>query len=115
MKPFFNWTSTNATKKTFGLSASCARTPMSAILEKTFKSSFPSLNAKHRLEHTAINTICSDALAVDHRLACSWIFVGTKTLVTDVCSIKIDKNFANKLEDSARKSRDADKLISNEA
>ena len=101
----------NVIKKIFEFSTQHARTPMSTILKKTFKSPFPALNVKCRSEPVAINTIYSDTSAINISSTCAQIFVRAETLVADVCSMKTDKQFVNILEDNIRKRGTMDKLV----
>ena len=43
------------------------------------------------------------------------IFIATETLVTDIHSMKLNKEFINYLEDNIRRRRAIDELISNRA
>ena len=79
-------------------------------LKKTYRSHFPAFNAKRRSEPVA-----TDTRSVNYGSTCALIFVGTKTLVTDVYEMKTDKQFFNTLEDNIRKRGAMDKLISDSA
>ena len=99
LRPLFGWLPTDTIKQTFQLTPQYARTPMSAILNKHYKSPFPALNVTRRDEHVATDTIYSDTPAVDNRCKQAQIFVGTKTTFTDVYGMKTDSQFVNTLED----------------
>ena len=47
-------------------------------------------NVKHRDEHVATDTVYSDTYAVDNGRKQLQIFVGTKTMFTDVYGMKTD-------------------------
>ena len=81
------------------------------MLKKTYCSHLPALNAKCRSEPLATNTVHSDAPAVNDGSTCAHIFVVTKTLVTDMHGMKIDKHFVNTLEEKITKRGAIDKLI----
>ena len=103
MKPYFNWLPSKIIKKIFNLIIQYTRTPVSTILKKNFKSPFPAFNIKRRHEPVATDTIYSNTPATDDGSTSAQIFVGTKTLVTDIYSIKYDKEYINTLEDNIRK------------
>ena len=63
----------------------------------------------------ATDTVYSDTPAVDNGAKSAQIFVGTQTLVTNVYSMKTDKEFVNTLQDIIRKRGAMDKLISDRA
>ena len=50
---------------------------------------------------------------MDYGSTCAQLFVGTKTLVTDVYGMMTDKKLVNTLEDNIRKRGAMDKIISN--
>ena len=115
LRPYFNWMPTNIIKKTFQYSTQYARTPMSTILKKNYKSPFPALNVKHRDEPVATDTVYSDTPSIDDGAMSAEIFLRTKTLVTDVYPIKSDKQFVNTLEDNIQTRGAMNKLISDRA
>ena len=61
------------------------------------------------------NAIYCDNPAIDNGSKCDQVFMRTKTLVSDVYSMKYDKQFANSLEDNIRKRGAMDKLTSDNA
>ena len=89
-------------KKTFQQSTQHTRTPMSTLLKMNYLSPFRALNVKQRDESAATDTVYSDTPIIDNGSTSAQIFVGTKTLVTDVYRIKSDKQFVNTLEDNIR-------------
>ena len=91
LKPVFNWIPLDMTKKTFQLSTQHARTPASLVMKKTYRSPFPALNVKRRNEPVATDTVYCDNPEVDDDSTCAQLFIGTKTLVTDVYGMKSDK------------------------
>ena len=102
-------------KKTFESSTQYARTPASSLLKNTYRSPFPAFNVKRRSEPVATDTVYSDTPAMDDGSTCAQLFVGTKTLVTDVYGMKTDKQFVNTLEDNIRKRGAMDNIISDSA
>ena len=102
-------------KKTFQQSTQHTRTPMSTLLKMNYLSPFRALNVKQRDESAATDTVYSDTPIIDNGSTSAQIFVGTKTLVTDVYRIKSDEQFANTLEDNIRTRGAMSKLISDRA
>ena len=60
------------------------------------------MNVRRRNEPVATDTVYSDTPAIDDGSTSAQIFVGTETLLTDVCGMKSDKQFVNTLEDNMR-------------
>ena len=54
-------------------------------------------------------------LKIDNGSACAQLFVGTKTIITDVYGMKSDEQFVNSLEDSIRQRGVMAKLMSDSA
>ena len=88
---------------------------MSNILKKHYKSIFPALNAKHRDEPVATDTVYSDTPGIDNGYKQAHKFVGTKTMFTDVYGTKTYSQFVNTLEDCIRDRGAMFQLISNSA
>ena len=103
---------TNAIKKSFEFSTQCVRTPLSTILKEILKCLFPALDAKCRSKIIAMDTIYSNMLVINNISTCIQIFDTTKTLVTSISIMKIDKQFVNTLEDNIRKRGAMNKLVS---
>ena len=62
----FGWLTIDTIKKTSQLTTQYARTPMSIILKKRYRSPFPDMNVTRRDEHVATDTVYSDNLAIDN-------------------------------------------------
>ena len=71
---------------------------MSTLLEKWYKSPFPTLNVHQRDEPVATDTIYSNTPAMDSGATIAQVFVGMESLVTNVYAIKTDRQFINTLE-----------------
>ena len=84
-------------------------------MRKHFKSRFPAFNIPRRSEEVATDTIFSDTPAIDSGVTMAQIFVGKRTLVTDVYPLKSQKQFVNTLEDIIRFRGAMTKLISDYA
>ena len=84
-------------------------------MKKTYQFPFPALNVKCGSEPVATDTFYYDIPAIDDGSECAQLFVGTKTLLTDVYGMKYDKQFVNILEDNVRQREDMDKLTSDVA
>ena len=81
-------------------------------MTKHFKARFPSFNIPLQSEEVATDTIFSDTPAIDSGVTMVQIFVGKRTLVTDVYPLKFQKQFVNTLEDNIRFRGAMTKLIS---
>ena len=88
---------------------------MSTRLLKHYKSPFPACNVHRRNEPIATDTVYSDTPAIDSGCKCAQIFVGTKTMVTDVYGMKTEKKFVNTLQDIIRTRGAPTKLLSDHA
>ena len=84
-------------------------------MRKHFKSRFPAFNIPRHSEEVATDTIFSDTPAIDSGVTMALIFVGKRTLVTDVYPLKSQKQFFNTLEDNIRFRGAMTKLISDYA
>ena len=84
-------------------------------MRKHFKSRFPAFNIPRQSEEVATDTIFSDTPAIDSGVTMAQIFVGKRTLVTDVYPLKSQKQFVNTLEDNIRFRGAMTKLISDYA
>jgi hypothetical protein len=63
-------------------------------------------------EPVATETVFSDTSTADSSVTCAQLFVGRKSLVADLYSLKTDKAFVNTLEDNVREWGAMDRLIS---
>ena len=115
LRPFFGWLSPDIIKQTFAHTTQYARLPSGTLLKRTFKSSNPALNVTRRNEPVACDIVYSDVPAIDNGSTAAVIFTGLDTQVTDVYSIKSDKQFVNTLEDNIRYRGAPTKLISDRA
>ena len=84
-------------------------------MRKHFKSRFPAFSIPRRSEEIATDTIFSDTPAIDSDVTMAQIFLGKRTLVTDVYPLKSQKQFVNTLEDNIRFGGAMTKLISDYA
>ena len=84
-------------------------------LRKRYKSPYPACNIPRREEPLATDTVYSDTPAIDNGCKVAQIFVGTKSMVTDVFGMKTEKQFVNTLQDIIRTRGAPTKLISDNA
>jgi hypothetical protein len=98
----FVWAPVDIIKQTFDATTRWARSAEHGTFRKHFKSRFPALNVHRRHEPVATDTVYSDTPAVDNGATSAQIFIGTETLVTDIYSMKSDKEFVYTLEDNIR-------------
>jgi hypothetical protein len=99
LHPCFAWLPTVIIKKTFDVTTQYARMPLNTILRKCFMSPNPVVNVCRRDEPMATDTIQSDVPAIDGGEKYAQIFVGMKSLVTDVHGMKSPAQFPSVLTD----------------
>ena len=104
-------------RQTFNNTTQYATNMMSGInIQKTIQSPYPAHNVRRRHEPVATDTIFAQVPAIatgGQKMA--QIFVGRKSLVTNVYGMGSTKEFVNTLEDNIRKRGAMDKLISDSA
>ena len=111
----FGWsTPARIVEKTFEVTTQLARMPFSTILKKRYKSSNPAMNVHRRDEPVATDQIFSDTPAIDGGEKSAQIYVGTRSMVTDVYPLKsgTDVQIANSLLDNITDRGAPTKLIS---
>ena len=102
LRPCFGWAPLDVIKKTFAATTQFARNTYRLPFRKHFKSRFPALNVHRRRENVATDTIFSDTPAIDSGVECAQLFVGKKSLVTDIYPMKSNSDFVSTLEDNIR-------------
>ena len=115
LRPYFGWVNKHTIEKTFHKTTQWAVASTRYPMRKHFKSRFPAFNIPRRSEEVATDTIFSDTPAIDSGVTMAQIFVGKRTLVTDVYPLKSQKQFVNTLEDNIRFRGAMTKLISDYA
>ena len=111
----FAWLPKDIIMQTFETMTQYARLPYNTILKKHFKSPNPALNVMHQNKPIATNTISLDMPAIDGGETYAQIFVGTKTLITDVYAMKSPAQFPGTLTDNITERGAPMKLISDRA
>ena len=96
----FAWIPSNLIKKTYDLAIQYVCIHMSSILKKRYKSPNLVLNVHCCNKPVSIDTIYSDIPAVECGVKRAQIFVGCITMVSNVYSMKTDKQFFDALEDN---------------
>jgi hypothetical protein len=84
LRPNFGWAPIGIIKKTFAKSTQFFRNMFRLPLRKHFKSRFPGANVGRRNEAVAMDTYFSDTPALGGSVKMAQIYVGRKTMVTDV-------------------------------
>ena len=112
LRPFFAWAPADTIRRTISVTTQYARARVSDTIKQHWKSRFPACNVHRCNEPVATDTVFSDTPAVDNGAKSAQLFVGRKSLVADVYSLKTDKEFVNALEDNIRERGAMDKLIS---
>ena len=115
LQPKFGWLPIDVIRDTFNATTQFYRTPASTHLKKHFRSPYPACNVHRRQEALATDTVYSDTPAIDDGSKVAQVFVGTKSLVTDVYGMKTTKQFVNTLQDIIRSRGAPTKLISDSA
>jgi hypothetical protein len=115
LHPHFAWLPTDIIKKTFEVTTQYARMPLNSILCKCFKSPNPVVNVRQHDELVAMDTIQSDVPAIDGGEKYAQIFVGTKSLITDIHGMKSPAQFPVILTDEIITRGAPTKLISDSA
>jgi hypothetical protein len=115
LHPRFAWLPTDIIKKTFDVTTQYARMPLNTVLRKCFKSPNPAVNVRRRDEPMAMDTIQSDVPAIDGGEKYAQIFIGTKSLVTDIHGMKSPAQFPGVLTDKIITRSAPTKLISDSA
>ena len=115
LRPYFGWVNKHTIAKPFHKTTQWAVASTRYPMRKHFKSRFPAFNIPRRSEEVATDTIFSDTPAIVSGITMAEIFVGIRTLVTDVYPLKSQKQFVNTLEDNIRFRGAMTKLISDYA
>ena len=84
LRPYLGWVNKHTIEKP-------STKPLNVPMTKHFKSRFPAFNIHRRSEEVATDTIFSDTLAFDSGVTMAQIFVGQRSLVTDVYPLKSQK------------------------
>ena len=98
LRPYFGWVNKHTIEKPFNKTTQWAVASTRYPMRKHFKSRFPVFNIPRRSEEVATDTIFSDTSAIDSCVTMAQIFLGKRTLVTDVYPLKSQKQFVNTLE-----------------
>ena len=88
---------------------------MSTLLKKQFKSPYSACNVHRRNEPIATDTVFSSTPAIDGGTHMAQLFVGTSSLVSDICGIKTERQSVQTLQDVIRDHGAPTKLISDRA
>jgi hypothetical protein len=115
LHPHFVWLPTDIIKRTFEVTTQYARMPLNTILRKRFKSPNPAVNVRRHDEPVAMDTIQSDVPAINGGEKYAQIFVGTKSLITDIHGMKSPAQFPGILTDKIITYGAPTKLISDSA
>jgi hypothetical protein len=115
LRPHFAWLPTDIIKQTFDVTTQYARMPLNTVLRRRFKSPNPVVNVRMRDEPVAMDTIQSDVPAINGGEKYAQIFVGTKSLVTDVHGMRSSAQFPVVLTDKIITCGAPTKLISDSA
>ena len=117
LKPLFGYINKESIEKTLSSTTQYGKNLLSGpSIRNTFKSPFPAMNVIRRHEPVATDTVFSDTAAIGtNGIKSAQIFVGRRSLVTDVYGMHNESQFVNTLADNIRKRGAMDKLISDSA
>jgi transposase InsO family protein len=115
LRQYFAWLPKLVIQKTFDCTTQYARIPMSAHLQRHFRSPFPALNVHRRDEPVATDTVYADTPDIEHGHVAAQFFVGTRSLVSDLYGVSTDGQFLQTLQDNVRKRGAPTKLVSDRA
>ena len=94
LRPYFGWVNKHTIEKTFHKTTQWAVASTRYPMRKHFKSRFPAFNIPRQSEDVATDTIFPDTPAIDSGVTMAQIFVGKRTLVTDVYPLKSKNNLS---------------------
>jgi hypothetical protein len=112
LRPRFAWLPTDIIKKTFEVTTQYGWMPLNTVLRKCFKSPNPVVNVQRCDEPVATDTIQSDVPAIDGGEKYAQLFIGTKSLITDIHGMKSPAQFPGVLTDKIINRNAPTKLIS---
>jgi hypothetical protein len=115
LRPNFGWAPIEMIKKTFAKSTQFFRNMYRLPLRKHFKSRFPGANVGRRNEAVAMDTYFSDTPAIGGAIKMAQIFVGRKTLVTDVYPMNQENQIPCTLEHNIKDRGAMETIISDGA
>jgi hypothetical protein len=98
LRPNFGWAFLEIIKKTFAKTTQFFHNMYRLPLCKHFKSRFPGANVGRRNEAVAMDTYFSDTPAIGTTVKMAQIYVGRKTLVTDVYPMTSEKQIPSTFE-----------------
>ncbi|CAJ1938442.1 unnamed protein product [Cylindrotheca closterium] len=115
LRKYFAWLPKLVIQKTFDCTTQLARIPMSAHLQRHYRSPFPALNVNRRSEGVATDTVYADTPDIEHGHVAAQFYVGISSLVSDVYGVNTDAQFLQTLQDNVRKRGAPSKLVSDRA
>ena len=92
LSQYFGWVNKHTIDETFHKTTQLAVASTRYPMRKHFKSRFPAFNIPRLSEEVATDTIFSDTPAIDSGVTMAKIFVGKRTLVTDVYPLNLKNN-----------------------
>jgi len=113
--PHFAWLPADIIQQTFEITMQYAQMPYNTVLRWWYKSPNPAFNMMHQNKPVASDTIYSDTPAIDRGETYAQLFVGTKTLLTDIYGMKSPANFHSTLVGNITACSAPTKLISDRA
>ena len=102
LRPFFAWKPVEAVKKTLQATTQYATNVMRLPMRRHFKSRFPALRVRRLDEDVATDTFFSNTKALDGS-TCAQLFVGRRSMLTDIFGMKTERQMPGALMDFIRK------------
>ncbi|MEL6802173.1 MAG: hypothetical protein AAFO91_00130, partial [Bacteroidota bacterium] len=102
LRPFFGWKPVEVVRKTLQATTQFATNVVRLPLRRHYKSRFPALRVRRLDEDVATDTFFSNTKAHDGS-TCAQLFVGRKSLLTDIFGMKTESQMPGALMDFIRK------------
>ena len=102
LRPFFAWKPVEVVRKTLQATTQLATNVVRLPLRRHYKSRFPALRVRRLDEDVATDTFFSNTKALDGS-TCAQLFVGRKSMLTDIFGMKTESQMPGALMDFIRK------------
>ena len=102
LRPFFGWKPVEVVRKTLQATTQFATNVVRLPLRRHYKSRFPALRVRRLDEDVATDTFFSNVKAHDGS-TCAQLFVGRKSMLTDIFGMKTESQVPGALMDFIRK------------
>ena len=114
-RSYFGWVSADTIRDIFKYTTQWGGSVGTFPMKRHLKSRNPAFNIPRRHEAVVTDTAYCDTPAVDSGVKQAQLFVGNKSLVSDIYPMRSGKQLVNTLEDNIHRHSAMDKLISDSA